>query len=51
MQMQQANLAFEKIMVSMNGFTESQVIKNVFGQTQKTLKNYVLIQRQYLNKT
>lgn len=35
MQMQQANLAFEKIMVFMNGFIELQVIKNVFGQAQK----------------
>lgn len=33
MQMQSVNLAFEKIMVSTNGFTELQVIKNVFGQT------------------
>lgn len=30
---QWANLAFEKIIAFMNGFTQFQVIKNVFGQT------------------
>lgn len=33
MRMQWANLAFEKRMVFIIGFTELQVIKNVFGQT------------------
>jgi len=32
MQMQWANVAFEKMTVFMNGYTELQVIKNLFGQ-------------------